>query len=140
MYLKTQFSVFVVVLKTVAVESWHFPWYFDFWKKPPSYWKGLEYSLRYQKQSSGGVLWKRCEKFLQYLQENTCVGVFFNKVTGLKIWPLRNYQEHLFWRTPASCCIWVSALHLSKNSKLNLLAQLIIYIFFHSMISNIKPK
>ena len=51
-------------------------------------------------------------KILQYSQENTYVGVFFNKNagvqsvtlikrdsnTGVFLWVLRNFWEHLFWK------------------------------------------
>ena len=36
-------------------------------------------------------------------QENTCVGVFFNKVAGRLLWNLRNFKNTLFyWTSPAA--------------------------------------
>ena len=36
----------------------------------------------------------------------------FNKVSGLKVWISRNFEEHLFWRTSANGCfcksqVWI---------------------------------
>ena len=59
-------------------------------------------------------------KISQTPQENTCVGVFYYEVASLQpasflkrdsntsafLWSLRNYFEHLFWRTSANDCLW----------------------------------
>ena len=86
-------------------------------------------TFRGAEAASGGVLLKKVFlKILLYSQESTCVWVFLiNKVAGLKanllkrrlatllkrnsntdifLWILRNFQEHLIWKTSANGCFW----------------------------------
>ena len=76
--------------------------------------------IKVQKQSPKVFCKKVPLKISQTLQENTCAGVFFNKVAGLQsasfikrdcntsafLWSLRNFLEHLFSRTSANGCFW----------------------------------
>ena len=50
-------------------------------------------------------------EILQISQENTCVRVPVKKGTlaQVSLWILRNFQEHLFYRTPLDDCFWDAA-------------------------------
>ena len=61
-------------------------------------------------------------KILEISQEKTNVRVFFSKVKGLQacvfikrdsntgvfLWTLRNFKEHIFWRTSSNYCFCIS--------------------------------
>ena len=64
-----------------------------------------------------GVLWKNALlKVSQYSQENTCAGVSFqencrssgDRNTGVFLRILWNFYKHLFWKTSAKSCLWLS--------------------------------
>ena len=56
-------------------------------------------------------------KMSQYSQQNTCVGVSFSEIvacnftkinsgTGVFLWILQNFKEHIFSKTSANGCFW----------------------------------
>ena len=46
------------------------------------------------------------KNFAKFTAKHLCQSLFFNKVPGLSLWNLRNFQEHLFYRTPLDNCFW----------------------------------
>ena len=84
------------------------------------WWGGQFYSSRYlifhqfSEAATGGVLLKKVFlEISQNSQENTCARVFFNKVTGqgtgVFLWILGNFQEHLFLQNTSGGCFWIKA-------------------------------
>ena len=80
----------------------------------------------YHHKKFGKIIINRCSieklflKILQYSQENTCFGVFFlikmqafnpetllkrDPNTGAFLWILRNFLEHLSWKTSVNDCL-----------------------------------
>ena len=53
-----------------------------------------------------GVLWN----FAKFTEKHLCQSLFFNKVAGrsieLFLWIVRNFWEHLFYRTPLGDCFF----------------------------------
>ena len=77
---------------------------------------------RIQKQLLADVLQNRCcEEFCNIHRETPVLESLFNKVAGLRsatllkensstgafLWILRNFWEHLIWRTFANGCFWI---------------------------------
>ena len=63
-----------------------------------------------------GVLYKKVFlKISQILQANTFVGaslIKFETPTHVFLWNLRNFEEHLSWRTAANDCFWNAEVYL----------------------------
>ena len=61
----------------------------------------------------------RCYRLWINSQENTCVfNLFFNKFTGVFLWILRKFEEHLFLQNTSGGCFWRNLrlrLRLSKT-------------------------
>ena len=65
----------------------------------------------------GSVLWTKCFwRFSKFHQKNLCQDLFFHKVagfqltiiskgTGVFLWILQIFWEHLFWRSSANGCL-----------------------------------
>ena len=53
------------------------------------------------------------KNFAKFTAKHLCQSLFFDKVPGLSLWILRNFQEHLFYRTPLDNCF-------SKNNEYSL--------------------
>ena len=84
--------------------------------------------------TTGGVLWEKVFlETLQNSQENTCTSLFFKKVAGLRpatllkkesgtgvsLWIVQNFLEHLFYRTTLDDCF--SILQQSWRSEFSVL-------------------
>ena len=53
-------------------------------------------------------------------QENTCSRVSFLvklQALGVFLWTLRNFWEHIFYRTPPDDCLWFFTIHPFNMSK-----------------------
>ena len=65
--------------------------------------------MNFSEAATGGVLWKKLFlKTLQYLQESCRPAILLKRSsnTGVFLWILQNFWEHLFWRTSADGCFW----------------------------------
>ena len=71
------------------------------------------------------------KNFAKFTRKHLCRSLFFNKVAGLRpatllkrdsgtvvfLWILRNFQEHLLYRTLLDDCFYVLLLYLMKTSR-----------------------
>ena len=68
-------------------------------------------------------------KILQYLQKDTCVGVYAPLLkiytnTGVLLYILQDFKEHLFWRTK-NIYIYILIHMFATQTKINLISQIL---------------
>ena len=92
------------------------------------------------------VFWK----ISQISRENTCVGVFsiivqastlpkIDSSTGVFLWNLRNFLEHLFWRA-TNDYFWIKKDLLAIGRESQKVKKSTLPKQYHSMLSNRKPS
>ena len=82
----------------------------------------------------------RCSS--QNLQENTCAWVSFlrDSGTGVFQWILRNFQEHLFYRTPLGDCLCICGYSSFGLQLLNDLLWSCKYVYWWNCFSHCNPS
>ena len=68
-------------------------------------------------------------KILQYLQKDTCVGVYAPLLkiytnTGVLLYILQDFKEHLFWRTK-NIYTYILIHMFATQTKINLISQIL---------------
>ena len=65
--------------------------------------------MNFSEAATASILWKKLFlKTSQYSQESCRPATLLKRDsnTGFFLWILRNFQEHLFWRTSVNHCLW----------------------------------